>query len=29
MQARLVPMNEEEEARCREMGLEDPRQLLC
>ena len=27
MQARLVPMNEEE-ARCREMGLEDPRQLL-
>ena len=28
MQARLVPMNEEEEARCREMGLEDPRQLL-
>ncbi|MFX3625699.1 MAG: class II fructose-bisphosphatase [Ectobacillus sp.] len=28
MQARLVPMNEEEEARCRRMGLEDPRQLL-
>ncbi|PFJ09133.1 fructose-bisphosphatase class II [Bacillus cereus] len=28
MQARLVPMNEEEEERCRKMGLEDPRQLL-
>ncbi|WP_028401127.1 class II fructose-bisphosphatase [Ectobacillus panaciterrae] len=28
MQARLVPMNEEEEVRCRRMGLEDPRQLL-
>ncbi|MFD3448797.1 class II fructose-bisphosphatase [Microbacteriaceae bacterium 4G12] len=28
MQARLVPMNEEEEARCRRMGLDDPRQLL-
>nr|WP_239534624.1 class II fructose-bisphosphatase [Priestia taiwanensis] len=28
MQARLVPMNEEEETRCRQMGLENPRQLL-
>lgn len=28
MQARLLPQNEAEEARCRRMGLEDPRQLL-
>lgn len=28
MQARLVPMNEEEEARCKKMGLEDPTQIL-
>ncbi|WP_416828521.1 class II fructose-bisphosphatase [Ectobacillus polymachus] len=28
MQARLVPMTDEEEARCRKMGLENPRQLL-
>ena len=28
MQARLVPYTKEEEDRCREMGLEDPRQLL-
>ncbi len=28
MQARLVPYTKEEEERCREMGLEDPRQLL-
>jgi fructose-1,6-bisphosphatase II len=28
MQARLVPMNEEEELRCRQMGLENPHQLL-
>lgn len=28
MQARLVPMTDEEERRCREMGLENPRQLL-
>lgn len=28
MQARLVPMNEEEYERCRQMGLEDPRQVL-
>ncbi|WP_019243803.1 MULTISPECIES: class II fructose-bisphosphatase [Bacillus] len=28
MQARLVPQNAEEEERCRQMGLEDPRQLL-
>ncbi|HDX9580288.1 TPA: class II fructose-bisphosphatase [Bacillus pseudomycoides] len=28
MQARLVPMNKEEEERCLAMGLENPRQLL-
>ena len=28
MQARLVPMNEEEAARCKRMGLEDPTQIL-
>ena len=28
MQARLIPQNAEEEKRCREMGLENPRQLL-
>ena len=28
MQARLVPQNQEEEDRCRKMGLENPRQLL-
>lgn len=28
MQARLVPMNDEEEQRCIQMGLFDPRQLL-
>ena len=28
MQARLVPSTKEEEDRCRDMGLEDPRQLL-
>lgn len=28
MQARLVPMNPEEERRCIDMGLSDPRQLL-
>ena len=28
MQARLIPQNEEEENRCRQMGLENPRQLL-
>lgn len=28
MQARLVPMNEEETARCKQMGLEDPTQVL-
>ncbi len=28
MQARLVPSNEEEEQRCRDMGLEDPTQVL-
>ncbi len=28
MQARLVPMNEEEVARCKQMGLEDPTQIL-
>ncbi|WNF36361.1 class II fructose-bisphosphatase [Bacillaceae bacterium IKA-2] len=28
MQARLVPMNEEETARCKRMGLEDPTQIL-
>lgn len=28
MQARLVPYTKEEEDRCRDMGLEDPRQLL-
>ncbi len=28
MQARLVPMTDEEERRCHEMGLENPRQLL-
>ena len=28
MQARLIPQNAEEENRCREMGLENPRQLL-
>lgn len=28
MQARLVPHTEEEVARCRKMGLDDPRQLL-
>ncbi len=28
MQARLVPMNEEEEARCKRMGLDDPTQIL-
>ncbi|QKS72189.1 class II fructose-bisphosphatase [Paenalkalicoccus suaedae] len=28
MQARLVPMNDEEFARCQSMGLEDPTQLL-
>jgi fructose-1,6-bisphosphatase II len=28
MQARLVPMNDEEVARCKSMGLEDPTQIL-
>ncbi|RXJ01818.1 class II fructose-bisphosphatase [Anaerobacillus alkaliphilus] len=28
MQARLVPMNEEETARCKRMGLDDPTQIL-
>lgn len=28
MQARLVPMNEEEVARCKKMGLDDPTQIL-
>ncbi|WP_379970383.1 class II fructose-bisphosphatase [Ectobacillus sp. sgz5001026] len=28
MQARLVPMSDEEDARCRKMGLANPRQLL-
>ncbi|MCD8511042.1 MAG: class II fructose-bisphosphatase [Bacillus sp. (in: Bacteria)] len=28
MQARLVPMNEEELARCKRMGIEDPSQVL-
>ncbi|MGN1400254.1 MAG: class II fructose-bisphosphatase [Bacillus sp. (in: firmicutes)] len=28
MQARLLPQNEQEEERCRQMGLENPRQLL-
>jgi fructose-1,6-bisphosphatase II len=28
MQARLLPMNDEELERCKRMGLEDPRQLL-
>ncbi|WP_096202534.1 class II fructose-bisphosphatase [Bacillus sp. FJAT-45350] len=28
MQARLVPMNDEEYARCQKMGLEDPHQIL-